>query len=131
MIERISRKQVNDERGKLFVLEDATLPFAIRRVYAISGVATGATRGGHAHRKTDQALFVLSGSLTLNTDDGTHTESIPVAASEDGVRLPPMLWHTMSDFSPDCVALVAASLPYDEADYIRSYDDFKKYAGTV
>ena len=41
-----------------------------------------------------------------------------------GVILDPMLWHTMHDFSSGCVLLVAASDYYDEADYIRSYDEF-------
>jgi hypothetical protein len=31
----------------------------------------------------------------------------------------------MHDFSPDCVLLVLASEHYDEADYIRNYEDFK------
>jgi hypothetical protein len=31
----------------------------------------------------------------------------------------------MHDFSEDCVLLVLASENYDEADYIRDYDEFK------
>jgi dTDP-4-dehydrorhamnose 3,5-epimerase len=30
----------------------------------------------------------------------------------------------MTDFSPDCVLLVLADAVYDEADYMRDYDDF-------
>ena len=41
-----------------------------------------------------------------------------------GIMLEPMLWHTMKDFSSGCVLLIAASDYYDEADYIRSYDEF-------
>jgi dTDP-4-dehydrorhamnose 3,5-epimerase len=36
-----------------------------------------------------------------------------------------MLWHTMSNFSPDCVILVLADAHYDESDYIRDYDVFR------
>ena len=35
-----------------------------------------------------------------------------------------MVWHEMYEFSSDCVLIVLASEHYDEADYIRSYDDF-------
>ncbi|MBI3573436.1 WxcM-like domain-containing protein, partial [Candidatus Kaiserbacteria bacterium] len=42
-----------------------------------------------------------------------------------------LLWHTMHTFTPDCVLLAVANLPYDEADYIRDYDEFKKHAGSV
>ena len=34
------------------------------------------------------------------------------------------MWHEMHNFSEDCVLLVLASDIYDEADYIRIYDDF-------
>jgi dTDP-4-dehydrorhamnose 3,5-epimerase len=30
----------------------------------------------------------------------------------------------MHDFSPDCVLMVLADAPYDEADYVRSYEKF-------
>ena len=33
----------------------------------------------------------------------------------------------MFDFSPDAVLLVLASELYDEADYIRDYDEFLEY----
>ena len=32
----------------------------------------------------------------------------------------------MHDFSEDCVLLVLVSEYYNESDYIRNYDDFKK-----
>ncbi|EGW69757.1 dTDP-6-deoxy-3,4-keto-hexulose isomerase [Escherichia coli O91:H21 str. B2F1] len=32
----------------------------------------------------------------------------------------------MSDFSEDCVLLVLADADYDELDYIREYETFKK-----
>jgi hypothetical protein len=45
---------------------------------------------------------------------------------EVGVDLPPFLWHEMHDFSSDCVLLVLASALYDEDDYIRDYELFKR-----
>ena len=33
----------------------------------------------------------------------------------------------MFDFSPDAVLMVLASELYDEADYIRNYDEFRDY----
>ena len=33
----------------------------------------------------------------------------------------------MFDFSPDAVLMVLASELYDEADYIRDYDEFLRY----
>ena len=42
-----------------------------------------------------------------------------------GVRLGAMLWHTMTNFSKDCVILVLAADYYKEKDYIRNYAEFK------
>ncbi|TSC87184.1 MAG: WxcM domain-containing protein [Parcubacteria group bacterium Gr01-1014_8] len=119
------------ERGSLFAAEDPHIPFSIRRMYVISGVDKGVTRGDHAHKKTDQVMFVVQGELTLHLDDGETKQSIRLTSRDEGIRLAPMLWHYMSDFTPDCMALVAASLPYNESDYIRDYEEFKKYARTL
>ena len=35
----------------------------------------------------------------------------------------------MFDFSPDAVLLVLASDYYNEADYIRNYDEFLRFVG--
>ena len=37
------------------------------------------------------------------------------------------MWREMYDFTPDAVLLVLASEYYDEADYIRNYDEFRKF----
>ena len=37
------------------------------------------------------------------------------------------MWREMFDFSPDAVLMVLASELYDEADYIRNYDEFLAY----
>ena len=112
-------------RGGLFASEEKQLPFRVRRVYAISGVGEGISRGGHAHKQNDQAMFVLRGALTLHLDDGEDTQSVRLSNTDEGVRLAPMLWHSMDDFTEDCVVLVLASLPFDESDYIHDYNTFK------
>jgi hypothetical protein len=35
------------------------------------------------------------------------------------------VWHELAEFSPGAVALGLASLPYDEADHFRDYDEFR------
>lgn len=118
-------------RGTLFAAGDADFPFQIRRVYVISDVPSAALRGDHAHRETDQVMFVVRGNLTLHLDDGEAKQSLKLTSKDEGVRLAPLLWHAMSDFSEDCIALVVADKPYDEADYIHDYEEFKKHADSL
>ena len=35
-----------------------------------------------------------------------------------------MMWREIQDFTSGGVCVVLASLPYDEADYIRDHDEF-------
>ena len=50
-IQIIEIPRVHDERGLLAVIEGATIPFDIKRVYYLYDVPSDAFRGGHAHKK--------------------------------------------------------------------------------
>lgn len=116
--------------GNLFIAEALKqVPFDIKRVYFINTLANPkAIRGKHAHRKLQQAIFCINGAFSLNLDDGQQKQRVVLNDPARGILLGPMLWHTMSSFSYDCVILVLASAGFDEADYIRSYDEFKMLA---
>ena len=45
----------------------------------------------------------------------------------EGLYLSNAMWIEMFDFYPDAVLMVLASELYDEADYIRNYDEFLEY----
>lgn len=103
------------------------VPFDIKRVYFINGFqAHQSVRGKHAHRKLDQISFCLSGSFVLSLDDGKNQQPLKMSAGSLGIWIGRAVWHSMDSFSQDCVILVLANAPYDERDYIRDYDEFKK-----
>lgn len=116
--------------GNLFIAEAGRhVPFAIERIYFINTLANPrAVRGRHAHHRLEQAIFCLSGSFRLELDDGHTKQRLTLNDPACGVLLGPMLWHTMSSFSYDCVILVLASAPFDAADYIRDYAEFLRLA---
>jgi hypothetical protein len=125
----IRLQYVNDSlRGGALSIAEAgrEIPFEIRRCYTITGLhETSSPRGFHAHRHCRQVIFCLSGSFTLHLDDGQGgNQSLVMNDPSQGILLEPLLWHVMSDFSGNCVILVLADSVYDEADYIRTYQDF-------
>jgi dTDP-4-dehydrorhamnose 3,5-epimerase-like enzyme len=123
-IKLIQLQRHGDERGSLVALEDQkNVPFAIRRVYYMFGTQAGVRRGFHAHRALNQLAIVVRGSCRFHLDDGTEKIEITLDNPAQGLFLPPLLWHEMYDFSDDCVLMVLADAHYDEADYIRNYDD--------
>lgn len=114
-----------DERGRLVAIEnDDDIPFAIARVYYVYATTPGVTRGLHAHRALNQMAVAVAGSCNMLLDDGTKRVPVRLDDPAVGLTLPPMVWHEMSEFSPDCVLMVLADAAYDEADYIRDYAEF-------
>ena len=115
-----------DERGLLIALEEEceNVPFPIRRVYWISSVPSGCSRGFHAHTDLEQILICVCGSVSILVDDGRVRQTYSLSRSDKGLYLGPMIWREMFDFSDNAVLLVLASKKYDENDYINDYDKF-------
>lgn len=122
--------RIDDPRGKLTFVEGGRhLPFEIRRVFYLYDVPTEESRGAHAHRNLHQVLICLSGSFNVAVDDGTSTRLIHLNRPWQGLHVPPMIWAAEVDFDPGSVCLVLASDRYDEADYIRHYNEYLALVG--
>lgn len=117
-----------DDRGQLVALEEIKdIPFKIKRVYYIYGTKEGVVRGHHAHKNLQQILVCVHGSCKIRLDDGVEKKIIPLEKPYEGLYVSNDMWREMFDFSPDTVLMVLASEVYDEADYIRDYDEFLKF----
>lgn len=128
--ELIELQKIIDQRDGVLNIatEKLNIPFAIKRVYFITGLEhESASRGYHAHKKLKQVIFCISGSFKLIVNDGFDEQEIFLETPEQGIFVGKDLWHTMSDFSADCIILVLASDEFDENDYIRDFKKFKKY----
>lgn len=118
---------LGDDRGSLVALESAkTVPFVIQRVYYLFGTKLGVARGFHAHQKLQQVAVCVTGRCRMVLEDGRRREEVWLNSPTEGLLIGNMVWREMHDFSPDCVLLVLASEHYDEADYIRNYEQFLK-----
>lgn len=117
------------ETGTLWAAEAGReIPFTIKRVYFMQGMAENAVRGNHAHRTLTQVIFAAAGSFALTLDDGAAKQTVQMNDPSCGIVLGPHLWATMSEFSKDCVILVFADDYYEEDEYIRDYAEFLSLA---
>jgi acetyltransferase-like isoleucine patch superfamily enzyme/dTDP-4-dehydrorhamnose 3,5-epimerase-like enzyme len=124
-------KEVEDMRGHLSVGEfDRDIPFEARRYFLVYKVPSVEIRGEHAHHRCKQFLIAVKGSVHVVADDGTSREQFVLNSPGLGLYLPPMTWGIQYRYTPDAVLLVLASEHYDNADYIRDYDEFLKLSGT-
>jgi len=121
----ITIPKITEDRGNLGYVESGRhIPFTIQRVYFINDVPGGTERGSHAHKKLQQFLITLSGSLSVLLNDGSRTEEFVLNRSHQGLLLPPGYWRTLRDFTSGAVVIVLASEMYDPDDYINDYDEF-------
>ncbi len=126
----IDLPKIADPRGDLsFIENSAQIPFEIRRVYWLTGVASGDWRYGHAYRSQWELIMALSGSFTVVTDGESGPMTRRLDKPAEGLLMPPMTWRELHGFAANSVALVLSSGSYDEADYIRSHDEFFKLIG--
>jgi hypothetical protein len=125
----VQLSRIEDARGSLTVIEGAAdVPFAINRVYWLYDVPGGATRAGHGHKALRQMIISMSGSCDVTLDDGYSKKTFHLNRSYFGLYVDPMIWREIDNFSSNAVLLVLASAHYDEADYFRDYQDFRKAA---
>lgn len=116
-----------DKGGLSFFEGMRAVPFEIKRIYYIHGVAAGEMRGFHAHKTLRQILFCPYGSVRICLNNGYEEESVILDDPSIGLVLEPGLWRTMEWQKDNSVLCVAASDYYSESDYIRNYSDFLKY----
>ncbi|MBW3518031.1 FdtA/QdtA family cupin domain-containing protein [Flavobacterium sp. NKUCC04_CG] len=125
-IKIIDLPKIEDPRGNLSVIEKDTVPFAIKRVYYLYDVPSGAERGGHAHIVQSAFLVALSGSFDVILNDGVGEQVITLNRPNKGLLIPEGVWRELKNFSSGSVCLVVSSGEFDETDYIRDFEDFVK-----
>ena len=115
-------------KGDISVVEKSiTVPFDTKRVYYLYDVPGGVSRGGHAHKELKQLIVAVSGSFTVVLDDGKVKRSFVLNRPYVGLYVVPGIWRELEDFSSGSVCLVLASEKYDAKDYLRDYDEFRKF----
>lgn len=117
--------KIEDPRGNLsFIQAPEQLPFALQRAYWIYDVPGGKMRWGHAFHAQEEVIVALSGSFDVVLSDGNDERRYHLSRSYYGLYVPPMTWRYIDNFSTNSLAYVLSSTLYDEADYIRDYDEF-------
>lgn len=117
-----------DARGNLSFAEQLNhIPFEIKRTYWIYDVPGGEERGGHAFRQNQEFIVALSGAFDVVVDDGQNKKAFSLNRSYYGLYVPAGLWREINNFSTNSLALEFGSEHYDEADYIREYDEYLQF----
>ena len=117
--------KIHDTRGNLSVVQGNDIPFEMKRVYYLYDVPSGARRGGHSHKDQQELLVALSGSFDVILHDGNEKKTVTLNKPNVGLFIINGIWRELENFSSGAVCLVIASDVFDEADYIRDFEDYK------
>ena len=122
----IQLPKIADNKGNLTFIEgNRHIPFPLRRTYYLYDVPAGATRGGHAHKVTEEFIIAASGSFTVVIDDGRRRKKFYLNRPHYGLYVPRMIWRELENFSSGSICLVVSSEEYDESDYYRDHKEYK------
>jgi hypothetical protein len=124
----IQLPKIEDDRGNLsFIEQENHIPFRISRVYWIYDVPGGEFRGSHAFKSTEEFIIALSGSFDVVLHNGKEEVKFSMNRSYYGLYISKLHFRRLENFSTNSLALVLASTPFNENDYIRSFDEFLNY----
>lgn len=124
----IELPKIMDPRGNLTFLQYPDhVPFEIERVFWTYDVPGGEHRGGHAYHKQYELIIALSGSFdVVITNKEGETKTFYLNRSYYGLFLPPLTWRHMENFSTNSLGLHLSSVLYDQDDYIREFEQYRR-----
>jgi dTDP-4-dehydrorhamnose 3,5-epimerase-like enzyme len=116
-----------DPRGALTVVEfSKSVPFAVARLFYVSGVPAGTSRGGHAHYRCSQYVICQVGRLGISLTDGVREHALELSSGQ-AILIEPGIFATQTYLDDESVLLVLCDRPYEAEDYIHGMDAFVKY----
>jgi hypothetical protein len=119
--------KIHNRAGNITPVENnIDIPFGVKRVYYLYDVPGGAIRGAHGHHKLEQFVIAASGSFDIKLDDGHNKKTISLNRPHVGLHVRPLMWREINNFSSGAICLVLASEFFEESDYIRDYELFRK-----
>jgi WxcM-like, C-terminal len=116
--------KIKNRAGNITPVQNNKFPFDVKRVFYLYDIPGGESRGGHAHKTCHQFLVAASGAFEVLLDDGFTKRQILLNKPDIGLHIPAGVWASEINFSSGAICLVLASHEFEEADYIRDYNEY-------
>jgi len=127
LVKLIELPYLKENNGDLVVVEGEIIPFSIKRVFNVRQ-QKGDIRGKHAHRHCSQLLICTNGAVEVKCDDSRTTEIYVLDKPNFGLFIPPGIWADQKYLENNTILTVLCDRSFEEADYLRNYDDFKLFS---
>lgn len=100
-----------------------------RRIYLIENFSD--ERGNHALKRQNTWIKVTDGAVNLRLDEGWPDEAkvVRLTPQSPPYFIPAGWWRIVTPATPTASALFLTDTDYDEKDYIRDRDYYRKWMG--
>jgi len=120
--------RVHFKAGNMSIVDGVKeVPFKVERVFWIYDIPAGEARGAHAHRECHQFIIAASGSFEVEVDDGGEKTTFYLNRPFYGLHIPPGIWAHELNFSAGAICLVLTSHLFDDNDYIKEYEEYRRF----
>jgi len=100
------------------------IDFEIKRVFFVANF-TG-HRGGHANLKVQEYVFVTKGAVRFTLEKDGKKETIVLDTIDTGLFIGEKTWIDIESVEDESTYVVLANSIYNRADYVNTYEEFKK-----
>ena len=101
----------------------------VKRIFFLYG-KKNKIRGKHAHKKSSQLFFPLFGTIILTIKTPYSQKKIILKhSSRTAVLVPPKYWCEVKFVEKNSILIVFCDKHYNFNDYLRNFEDYKKYLG--
>ena len=127
-IKKFKIKSHSKISGKLVPLSfNKKFPIRVKRVFFLYG-KKNKIRGNHAHKKCSQFFFPLFGKIILDVKTPNTKKSILLDHSlKVAVLIPPKYWCSVKFVKKNSILMIACDQYYNANDYLKNFNDYKKY----
>lgn len=114
-----------NETGFLLPVNFKDLPYNPKRFFILKNKFAGAIRGKHAHKEDKQILVCLNGKICVRYENNQETGRKYLEFGQTYFSKE-YEWLEIDMVKENSILLVMCSIDYDEKEYIRDYEEFKK-----
>jgi dTDP-4-dehydrorhamnose 3,5-epimerase-like enzyme len=114
----IDYSSFDDSRGSLRVLDNLfEIAFIPQRIFMVSGIPDGVSRGAHAHKEAWQLLIAINGIVDVEVENSHYRFTYQLSPSDKALCVPPNNWLEFRTQNSNTSLVVLASTTFDENDY--------------
>lgn len=126
---KLQEYKKNDGSGIVIIENLENYKFICKRLYIIQSESKS-DHGHHGHKKLGQIFICIQGSVAIKIVGNKYNKTFKLSNKKEGLFLPSGYWRELT-VEKKTNLIVMASETFLETDYIRNFEDYKKWVKNI